>query len=240
MDLPIAYQLLDLTVVILLIGIGFKGISGAFGNSRRAKRKKVLLALFLLLWQLYIFMLGQTDVLNTFELPPRFVLFLILPAFLFTGVFVYKNRNNSWLRHIPKSWLVYIQAFRIAVETLFVFSVAEDILHSNVTIAGYNYDMIIGISAPIVAFLAFGKKLISEKMVIVWNFLGLLVLASVIFVFTTTIFIPSLYGSSSPLMPLAFTYYPYTLVAGFLMPAAVFLHILSIMQLRKYPDLSNG
>ena len=115
----------------------------------------------------------------------------------------------------------------------FVFTVAQGILHPNVTIEGYNYDMILGITAPIVAFLAFGKKRISEKMVIAWNYLGLIVLASVIFVFMTTTFFPEFYGSTPNLMPMEFTNYPYTLVAGFLMPVAVFVHILSIVQLTK-------
>jgi hypothetical protein len=181
----------------------------------------------------YIFALGQTDILSSFELLPRFVIFLIAPAFLFTGIFIFTNRNNTWLHHIPKSWLVYLQSFRILVETLFVVSVAEGVLHPNVTIEGYNFDMILGFTAPTVAFLAFGKKLISEKMVVAWNYLGLLVLASVIFVFLTTVFFPGLYGSENNLMPMEFTKYPYTLVAGFLMPVAVFIHVLSIMQLHN-------
>lgn len=235
MGLQIAYHLLNIVVLILIFAIGFKAINGAFGNTPKGKRKKMLLVLFLILWQIYILALGQTDILNSFELPPRFVILLIFPAFLFTGVFIYKNRNNSWLRHIPKSWLIYMQVFRVIVETLFVFSVAQGILHPNVTIEGYNYDMILGISAPIVAFLAFGKRIISDKMVITWNYLGLLVLAGVIFVFLTTTFFPGFYGSTSDLMPLEFTYYPYTLVAGFLMPVAVFFHVLSIVQLKKKP-----
>jgi len=233
MGLQIGYQLLNLAVLVLLCLIGFRAIKGTFGNTPKAKRKKTVLVASLLAWQIYILALGQTELLNNFELPPRFVILLIFPAFLFTAIFIYKNRNNSWLHHIPKSWLIYIQGFRIAVETLFVFSVAEGILHPNVTIEGYNYDMLLGLSAPVVAFLAFGRKIISENMVIVWNYLGLLVLASVIFVFVTTIFVPQFYGSPVNLMPIEFTYYPYTLVAGFLMPVAVFIHVLSIVQLNK-------
>lgn len=233
MGLHLGYHLLNFAVIILVLFIGFKAITGAFGKTPKAKRKKSLLIIYLMLWQFYIFGLGQTDLLSSFELPPRFAIFLIAPAFLFTGIFIYKNQNNKWLHHIPKSWLVYLQSFRILVETLFVFSVAEGILHPNVTIEGYNFDMIFGFTAPLVAFLAFERKLVSEKMLIAWNYLGLLVLASVIFVFITTVFFPSFYGSEEHLMPIKFTKYPYTLIAGFLMPTAVFMHVLSIVQLRK-------
>lgn len=233
MGLKAAYLGLTLIMLLILYFIGFKAINATFGKTPNAKRKKTLLVLFLLLWQLYIFSLGQTDLLNSFELPPRFVIFLILPAFLFTGIFIFKNRNNRWLHHIPKSWLVYIQAFRIVVEILFVFSVAQGVLHQNVTIEGYNFDMILGFTAPLIAFLAFEKKVSSEKIVIIWNYVGLLVLVSIIFVFFTTIYFPGFYGSTSNLMPLEFARYPYTLVAGFLMPVAVFIHVLSIVQLNK-------
>jgi hypothetical protein len=233
MGLQIGYHLLNLMVFFLLCVIGFKAINGAFGSTPKSKRKKTVLIVGLILWQIYIFGLGQTELLSSFELPPRFVIFLIFPTFLFTGIFIYTNRSNSWLNHIPKSWLVYFQSFRIIVETLFVFSVAEGVLHSNVTIAGYNFDMILGFTAPLLAFLAFRKKIISEKVVVIWNYLGLAVLASVIFVFLTTTFFPGFYGSSTNLMPMEFTKYPYTLVAGFLMPVAVFIHLLSIVQLKN-------
>jgi len=233
MALQTAYHLLNVTIVIILFFMGFKAINLAFGKALQRKRKKIILVMGLVAWQLYIFLLGQTELLSSLELPPRFVIFLIGPAFLFTGIFIYSNRNAIWLKHIPKSWLIYLQSFRIFVETLFVFSVAQGVLHQNVTIEGYNFDMILGLTAPLIAFLAFEKKIFSIKMVIAWNYLGLLVLASVIFLFLTTVFFPGFYGSDSNLMPLEFTKYPYTLVAGFLMPVAVFIHVLSIVQLSK-------
>jgi len=236
MGLPLGYQLLNLSVVLLLFVIGFKAINSAFDCAEKVKIKKVLLVLGLLLWQCYIFGLGQTDLLSSLDLPPRFAIFLIAPAFIFTAIFIYTNRNNSWLDCIPQSWLIYFQSFRILVETLFVLSIAEGVLHPNVTIEGYNFDMIMGVTAPIIAFLAFEMRILSKKNVILWNYIGLAVLASVIFVFTTTVFFPQFYGSSENLMSVTFTSYPYTLVTGFLMPVAVFIHVLSIVQLRKISE----
>ena len=232
MGLKFGYLALTFFLIIALCVLGFNAIDGAFGKTKKAQRKKTLLVLGLLFWNLYIFVLEGTGLLQSFELPPRFVLLLIFPAFLFTGIFIYRNRNNTWLKHIPKSWLIFIQTFRIAVETLFVFSVTAGVLHPNVTIEGYNFDMFIGISAPIVGLL-FLREMVSEKVLVIWNYLGLLVLATVIFVFMTTIFAPGIYGFESTPMPMEFTHYPYTLVAGFLMPVAVFVHILSIVQLTR-------
>ena len=224
---------LSLLMAFLIVNEGFVVIDKTFGLGPKSQKKKRLLILGLIVWLAYNYFMGSSGVLRTFELPPRFVLFIIFPAFLFTGIFIYQNRNNKWVQNLNPKNLTYLQSFRILVETLFVYAVAANVLHENVTIEGYNFDMIFGFSAPIVAFLVFRTRPYLTNWLKLWNYLGLVVLASVIFVFFTTIYFPGLYGSADRLMPLEFTEFPYIMVAGFLMPLAVFMHILSIVHLNK-------
>jgi len=233
MILAYAYFLLTLLVMILLISIGSVAIKRSISDRKKIKLKIVLLTGGLLLWQIYIYIVASTGILQDFNFPPKFVLFLVLPAFIFTGIFIGLNRKKNWITQIPEQWLIYFQSFRIIVETLFVFSVTEGVLHNNVTIEGYNYDMIMGLSAPIIAYLVFNANWLPRRALLLWNYLGLVVLASVIFVFTSTIFLPEIYGETTNLMPKEFGAYPYVTVAGFLMPVAVFMHILSIVQLKR-------
>jgi hypothetical protein len=233
MLLKIAYLALNVLILFLLYKIGSKAIQSTFTNSASVHSKKKKLIASLLLWQVYIFVLARTGFLSNFDFPPRFVLLLIVPAFTFTGIFLYRNRNNAWIQNIAVQDLIYFQSFRVLLETLFVFSVAKGILHPNVTIEGYNFDMVYALTAAIVAFLVFNKKVLSIQVALVWNYIGLAVIASIIVVFFTTIYVPALYGSETTLMPLTFTEYPYITVAGFLMPSAVFIHVLSILQLRR-------
>lgn len=230
MILKLGYLALSLIMTLLLIGIAKNALYKTF-NKQMARKKLLLVVLGLLAWHLYILLMGTSGFLNNFEFPPRFALFLILPAFLFTGIFAYLNRNNAWLQNVPPSWLVYYQSFRILIETLFVFTVAAGILHKNVTIEGYNYDMVFGYSAPIIGYL-FSRNIIKYRnLAIAWNYLGLAVIAFIIFLFMSTIYTPSLYGEELNLMPMEFTNYPYVIVAAFLMPSAVFVHVLSLTQL---------
>ncbi len=233
MILKFSYILLTIIVLLIIIRIGFKTINKTFSKKKKITKKKIQLITGLLLWQAYIIAIGISKVLETFELPPRLPLFLILPTFLFTGIFLYKNRNNTWIKNISPESLIYFQTFRIAVETIFVFSVTAGVLVKDVTIEGYNYDMVLAFTAPFIAYLVFKKKNLPVRIAILWNYLGLVILASVIVIFITNIYMPELYEESKSLMPLEFTKYPYTLVAGFLMPSAVFFHILSIIQLSK-------
>jgi len=234
MGLKLAFIGLTLITTLFLIIIGFKAINNSSTNSKKDKTKLILA---LIIWQIFILLVSSTNVLKSYEFPPRFAIAFIIPSFIFTGVFLFQNRNKKWIKSIPEHWIIYFQSFRILVEILFVFSVAQGIFNYHVTIEGYNFDMIFACTAPIITFLVYYKKMLPRKTLLVWNYLGLIVLASVIFLFLTSVYKPEIYGSEFPLLPLQALTYPYVLIAGFLMPTAVFLHILSILQLKKVkPD----
>jgi hypothetical protein len=232
MNLKIAYIALTLLTIIILIIIGVKTINKTFTNKAIANKKKGILIGGLVLWQIYTYVIASSGILDNFDFPPRFAILLIIPLFVFTGIFIYKNRNNAWISNIPEHWLIFYQSFRILVESIFVLSLAQGILNKEVTIEGYNYDMVFAYTAPIIGYLIY-KKLVSKKVFIIWNYVGLAVLASVIFVFIASIFNPQFFGSETMLLPRTALKYPYVLVAGFLMPSAVFIHVLSIVQLSK-------
>jgi uncharacterized membrane protein len=187
----------------------------------------------IVLWWTYTGLLAYTGILQDYSLPPKFPLLLILPAFLFTGIVLYRNRQSPVLHAIPASWPIYFQSFRVGVESLFVASFAAGLLHKEVTIEGYNYDMLVGLSAPLIGLLVFQFRVLPKRIALLWNYLGILVLIAVVAVFMTTIFFPELWGSETPLAPKAFGTFPFVLVASFLMPVAIFVHILSIIQLSR-------
>lgn len=230
MNLKIAYIALTVLMIIILIIISKKTIQKTFTNKADIKKKTILIIFGLLIWQIYVYITAESGIADNFDFPPRFFLFLILPLFIFTGVFIYKNKDNKWISNIPEHWLIFYQTFRIAIETIFVYSVAQGILNKEVTIEGYNFDMIFAYTAPIIGYLAY-KKMVSKKILILWNYTGLLIIASIIFLFLSSIFNPQIFGSNVMILPHAAVKYPYLLVAGFLMPSAVFIHVLSIAQL---------
>lgn len=235
MLLKLGYIALTLLTILFLLFIGFKAINTSSPNP---KKDKIILIFGLAFWQVFILFLSSTNILQSYEFPPRFAIAFIIPSFIFTGTFLYQNRNKNWIQEIPEHWIIYFQSYRILVETLFVFSVAQGILNYHVTIEGYNFDMIFAITAPIIAFAVYTKKWLSKKILLIWNYVGLGVIASIIFLFLTVVYKPEIYGSDIPLLPLEALSYPYVLIAGFLMPVAVFLHVLSIIQLRTKNTIS--
>ncbi|MCZ6593345.1 MAG: hypothetical protein O6943_00340 [Bacteroidetes bacterium] len=232
MELQIAYIGLSILMTIILIFLGIKTIDKTYREKSKIKKKKVLLISFLIIWHLYLFILASTEFMLNLKFPPRFFILTILPLFIFTGIFIYKNRNNSWIQNIPPHWLFFYQTFRIFIEVIFVFTVAKGILHPNVTIEGYNFDMVYAFTVLIIGLIVFKKIIRYKRLIIWWNYLGLGVIAIIIFLFQSTIYIPEIYGDIKPFSS-EFLNYPYILVPSFLMPTAVFIHILSIVQLRK-------
>lgn len=228
--LEIGFLSLTLFVLAFLVLIGFKAIKFSGVN---IGRNKVMLVGGLILWQCYIFIASSFEGIQSYEFPPRFALAFIIPSFIFTGIFLFFNRKKNWIAGIPESWLIYFQSFRILVETLFIYAFLERVFNREVTIEGYNFDMLFGISAPIVGLLVYKLKVLPKKVLVAWNYLGLAVLASVIVVFMLSIYNPTTFGSEVPLLPLKAITYPYVLIAGFLMPSAVFMHVLSLVQLSR-------
>ena len=235
--MEIGYIVLSVFMNCVLFFIGTSAIKNTFDCYSKIRNKILLLLFSLFLWQVYILLIGKSGILQDYSLPPRVLLLCILPAFLFTGIFLYKNKNSKWIDNIPKHWLVFYQTFRIVIETLFVFSVANGTMPSVVTIKGYNFDLIFAITAPAVGLYLYTRKTNSVITALIWNYLGLLVIASILFLFITSIYFPQLYGSEISLMPKEFGLYPYPIVPSFLMPSAVFIHVLSILQLKKMNNI---
>ncbi len=228
--LSISYMGLSGLVLLLLVWLASK--ARQFGAHFRTG-----LALTALLgWQLYIFLVASTGFLQDFSFPPKFALCLIIPAFLFCGVFAFTHRRSRWLDAMPISRMVYFQTFRVLVEWMIAYSVVAGVLHREVSIHGYNFDLIFAATAPILGYWVSRRRGRSVRLVLYWNYLGLIVLASIIFVFMTTLYQPQWYGATTGLLPKEAGQYPFVLLAGFLMPSAVFMHVLSIVKLSRARD----
>ncbi|NER15227.1 hypothetical protein GWK08_17355 [Leptobacterium flavescens] len=206
-------------------------------GTKRRKVKIVRVLSGMAGWFLYLFLMSKSGILDNFELPPRFPLLIILPLFLFIGIVLYRNRNHLLLMAIPASWPVYFQSFRIWVELLLLGTYLKGFTPVETTFEGYNFEIVFAITALLVGYLAFNRKLLGGKVVIAWNFLGLAMLATIVFIFMTAIFFPTFWNSDVPLVGPEFTQFPYIFVAGFFMPLAVFVHLLSIIQLNRKKNI---
>ena len=232
--LALGYILLTILMTVLVI-FGYYRAMTSIGLEKPLIVKRLSLSILAVCgWLLYTYLMAASGFLKDLSLPPRFPLLLIIPLFIFIGFLFRTKRNSAIIGAIPRSWPIYFQSFRIIVELLFVATVAQGLLHKEVSIEGYNFDMIFGLTAPVICLLVYRLKSIPEKIVLYWNYLGLAVLLSVILLFLTTAFFPRVWGHDTSFIPTGFLDFPFILVAAYLMPLAVFIHILSIVQLKNH------
>ena len=185
------------------------------------------------LWLTYIAVLAHFGVFRSFAPPPRIPLLLILPAFATMFWFFKTGRHQPLLQGVPRWQPVVFQTFRIGVEFLILGVVLRGLGPKEPSFEGYNFDILTGLTAPLMALLVYKWKALSEKWVFGWNLMGLLWLVNVVFIFVSLGVAPQIWGYAQiPISP-DFGEMPYLLIAGVFMPLAVFMHAFSLAQLRN-------
>ncbi|MEX0313944.1 MAG: hypothetical protein AB3N18_07185 [Allomuricauda sp.] len=223
-----SYILLFVALLIILLW----GLNSALKKigSTPSKRNRVLVltTVGIFSWLALQFFIWKTGFYYDLSFPPRIPLFMVLPVFLFIMTFIIRNRNHKIFASIPIAFPIAAQSFRAVIEVLFYFTFINGILPVQVTFEGANYDVLIGISAVPMAMYA-SRPNASKKVLLAWNIIGILVVLFAAFTFISSFYFPSIWGNTG--IPLEFNQFPYLLLPTFLMPFAVFLHVLSIAQL---------
>jgi hypothetical protein len=230
--IKIGFILLSIMMLLLL----FRAVSflshQALGNSANAKRQTHKTILILTGWCTYIGLISATGFLSSTTLPPRVPLFLILPCFAFMIYFFKNPKFKQIISDAPMTWITYSQSFRVIVELLLLGLYAEGLLPKAATFEGYNYEILIGATAIPMAYLVTKHPKRTKCTLMAWNICGLLTLSIVVFIILSNTYQTATSTDIAPVHKIVIGRFPYTLLAGFLMPLAVFMHILSLVKIR--------
>jgi len=98
------------------------------------------------------------------------------------------------------------------------------------TFEGRNFDILAGITAPFVAWLAFRTGKTNRMLLVIWNVFALLLLLNII--------INAAFSLPSPIQQFAFEqpnravlYFPYIWLPSVVVPIVLFAHLASLFQL---------
>jgi hypothetical protein len=180
---------------------------------------------------------GYATVLGYFG--PRFLptgvpplpMLLALPAVGLVMFFTRSRFGERLADAIPAYVLMGLQSFRIVVEFFLHELSANGLVPKMLTYEGANFDVLIGLSAPVVAWLQATKRL-APRGAIAWNLIGIAMVANVVVRSILTTPGPT-HLIDSEIANQAVTLFPYTFIPGFLAPLAVLLHVLAIRGLRS-------
>jgi hypothetical protein len=184
----------------------------------------------LLVWLLYTGLLGYVGVLRNSTLRPPGITFIVLPVALFIVLFLARSEAAGRIASaFPVQLIIGFQVYRVGVE-LFLDQLWRDgLIPRMLTFHGANLDILIGMTAPLVAWLSTERRR-GINLALVWNVLGLLSLANVITRAALTAPGPfQLIHAEVPNRMMGT--FPFTFIPGLLAPLAVALHVLAIRSL---------
>lgn len=236
-DVPFYIDALLFLVIFIIIAFVFYALKFALHsmNAPAGKIKKyyVVTGVIITGWLFTSAMIAFNGTLLDFTSTPPKLMLVVLPPVLAISYLSSSTRVNSLIQEIPSSWLVYIQSFRVLVEFFLWILFTRNIIPVQMTFEGLNYDILTGLSAPLVAYYALSQNKWPRITAVLWNLAGLLLV--------TNIFLVAFLSTPSPLRQFfneppntLVAYFPYVWLPAFIVPFAYLMHILSIKQIVKF------
>ncbi len=168
---------------------------------------------------------------NTDVLPPRFLL-LVLPPLLFTVLLFVTSRGRRMLDSLNVRLLVLLHIIRIPVEIVLFGLFLEKQVPELMTFSGRNFDIVAGITAPLVYYFGYVKNRLHRRVLLAWNIAGLALLLNIV--------IHAVLSVPTPFQQLAFDqpniailYFPFMLLPGLLVPLVLLCHLVTLRSLLK-------
>lgn len=230
-----------LFILGISLAIAIAGGSLQLMNKAKVENASIVAAFFclaMLLWLVSVSTLslsGWTSEWDSF--PPRVPILLVIATA--TYVLVSSSQVAKVTLAVTPMWLpILFQTMRTGVEIALWQMFREGSVPVQFTVEGRNFDMVIGLSAPLVA-LGTGRKWFGPKTLVVWNFVGLALLANAILTAATSSPGPQhLNWPGEPFTSIAT--WPLIWLPTFLAPTAIFLHVVSLRQCFVSRHIAKG
>src|SRR5882672_4390468 len=148
------------------------GISAAY----LPRRTTFAIIAGLAIWLVYVGLFSSLGYMRDASLRPPGIVWVVGPVVVF--VVVGSSIGASVAAAIPLWLILGFGSFRIGVELLLHRLWEDGLVPKLLTYAGGNVDMFVGLSAPIIAWIATRGRL-GLRLAMGWNVLGLLSLANV-------------------------------------------------------------
>lgn len=184
----------------------------------------------LFVWFVYAGLMGYFDIIRNPASRPPGIVFLAIPVVAFLVFFIFfVARSSSGVRFALAFplWIVLgTQSFRIGVEFFLHRLWIDGLIPRTLTFEGANWDIFIGASAPVAAWLSTQGRM-GMRLAFAWNLLGLVSLANVVTRSVLTAPGP-LHLIQAEVPNLMIGTFPFLFIPGFFVPLAVALHVLAI------------
>jgi hypothetical protein len=168
---------------------------------------------------------------KTDTLPPRFALLLLPPLGLIVWLFN-ADRGRAFIDRFDVSWLTYLHVVRIPVELVLFWLFVGGYVPKLMTFEGVNFDILSGITAPLLAYIGIKKRKLKKNHLLLWNFICLGLLFNI--VINAVLSAPSVFQAQAFDQPnIGVFYFPFVWLPCFIVPAVLFSHLVCLKKLKS-------
>ena len=194
----------------------------------RKKSKPFLIIIFC--WMLLQSILAISGFyFQEYSNPPAFMLLILPPVVCIIVLFITKPGRN-FIDNLNIKYLTALHTVRIFVELILYALFIAKTIPVIMTFEGRNFDILAGITAPIIYYFGYKKKVLSRGILIAWNVLSLILLFNIVITALLSLKTPfQQFGFDQP--NIALTYFPFNLLAAVVVPLVLFAHLAALKQL---------
>jgi len=163
--------------------------------------------------------------------PPRLMILIALPLISTAAVF-FTRSGRSFIDSFDIKKLTFLHIVRIGIEMVLFMLFVNKTMPQLMTFEGRNFDLLSGISAPLVYYFGFVKRKLAAKQILIWNFICLAIL-----LFTVS---NAILSAPTPFQKFAFDqptiavlYFPFVWLPGIVVPLVILSHLITIRALMK-------
>jgi hypothetical protein len=228
---------------VLIVGALVAGMAGVvwhngrvLGLSSAAGRRRAGGTLLLLGgWLGVMGILAANGFFDTFltRFPPPFALAL-LPPWITIFCCIAIPPLRSYLAVTPMSWLIGYQVFRVGIEYVLWDLYHQGLMPRAMTFEGQNIDLLVGITAPLIALLVARQYAWTRLLALAWNGMALLILLNTIRVAFQSF--PGIFYDPAMQPPNTIvSQFPFIWLPAFVVPVALLGHAIALAQV--VPDV---
>jgi hypothetical protein len=227
-SLPFYVTVVFVLTTLLTIGFLFR----SFRDIRLPRMAPAPLIFLIPFWMFLTAWLAMGGFYEQFQyVPPRLAIFGVFPALVLIALYFIFFRR-SFIERLSLPVLTLLHVIRIPVELVLLCLFRFGFIPQIMTFEGRNFDILSGLTAPLVFWMAFRGGRINKPLLIGWNLITLGLLANIVII--------AILSAPTPMQKFGFeqpnvgvVYFPFIWLPTIIVPIVLFAHLASLLQVSR-------
>lgn len=227
--IPQSIQLTFVLATLLTLWFFLLAVRNAADAKVRSRTRKV--GMILILWLLVQAIISYQGlyVHSMNQLPPGIIVFGVLPCVIAIALMFLTPTGRAFTDNLSVLHLTWLNVVRVPVELVLYGLFLNTAVPELMTFAGRNFDILCGITAPLLIVLG-KREIIGRRVMLFWNIAGLMLLLNIMVNAALSAPTPlQQFGFEQP--NIAIFYLPFSFLPAFVAPMVLYGHLVSIRRL---------